>query len=93
MYDHKLETLVSQPNRPMGRNPFRVLLVVSCPTYGQNMSLKAFNQLVRFPRKTLDRSEVVQRISSKFSGVKLIGEGFIGSDGLKSIRESFIDFD
>ena len=50
MYDHKLETFVSEPNRPMGRNPFRVLLVVSCPTYGQNMSLKAFNQRVGFPR-------------------------------------------
>ena len=50
-YDYKLGTFVSQPNRPMGSNPCRVLLLPSCPIYSQNMSLKAFNQLVGFPRK------------------------------------------
>ncbi len=47
----KLETFLSQPKRPMGRNSFKVPLVPLSPTYGQDMGLKAFNQLVGFPRK------------------------------------------
>jgi hypothetical protein len=34
IHNLKLETLVSQPKRPMGRNPFKVSLVSLSPTYG-----------------------------------------------------------
>ena len=37
----------------MGTKPFRLLLVSLIPTYGLNMSSKAFTQLVGFPRQYL----------------------------------------
>ena len=52
IFDPKPETLVSHPKTSMNTNPFRVSLVLRSPTYDQNMSCKALNPLVGFPRET-----------------------------------------
>ncbi len=42
---------VTQEERPMGPHPFGLFLVLSDPTYGQNISSKAVNHFGYLPRQ------------------------------------------
>jgi len=48
------KTAITQLQWLMKTNPFRIFLVLLSPDYRQNMSSKAFNQLVGFPKQKTD---------------------------------------
>jgi hypothetical protein len=60
------KVIITRKGRPMGTYAFRLFLVSSDPTYGQNISSKALNHFGRFPRELKIFVEILKTTSNRW---------------------------